>query len=324
MQFTPTDRADAVMRRRRKVANMLHSMALLSGLVGLLALCGWILAGPEGALWALAAGAVSLLISPRVSPRMVLGLFGARRLQRHQAPDLFRLVEAIARRAGLPKAPELHCVASPSLNAFAVGSPRRAAIAVTDGLLRALSLRELAGVLAHEMSHVRNNDLFVMGLADTVATLMRLMASLGLLLLLLNLPFMMEERQPVPWALVLILTFAPVVGALLQLALSRTREYDADLDAVHLTGDPAGLASALDRVDRVQGRFWEGMGTPKRRRESGPSILRTHPPTEDRIRRLAHLAPPPPVVPELPRLPLHLAMPPANDRPRLRAGGCWW
>ncbi|UKJ75820.1 zinc metalloprotease HtpX [Azospirillum brasilense] len=327
--FMPTDQAAADLRRRHKIANVLQSLLLLGGMVLLLALCGMILAGVEGVLWALLGGAVSLLFSPRLSPRMVLGMFGAGRLTYAEAPVLFDALAAIARRAELPAVPELWYVASPALNAFAVGSRRRSVIAVTDGLLRALSLRELAGVLAHEVSHVRNNDLTVMGLADTVTNLTRLMSVFGMALLILNLPLLMMRQEAVPWLLVVVLIAAPWIGVLLQLALSRTREFDADLDAAHLTGDPEGVASALARIERLQHSPWEGLRFPGRRRaQSIPSLLRTHPDTEERVRRLMALRTPPPVLPGLDAHPLHarphLAMPAALRRPRYRIGGYWY
>ncbi|MGQ9370067.1 zinc metalloprotease HtpX [Azospirillum sp. ST 5-10] len=308
---------------RRKRANLIQSALLLGGMVLLLGLCGWLVAGPEGVFWAFVAGAVGLAVGPRVSPRLVLAMFGARRLAPAEAPRLFAVVDAIARRAELPRPPDLYYLPSAALNAFTVGGRSGAAIAVTDGLLRALSLRELAGVLAHEISHVRNNDLVVMGLADLVASLTRFMSLFGMLLLLLNLPLVMMEREPVPWGLALVLTLAPLAGALLQLALSRTREFDADLDAARLTGDPVGLAAALERIERVQGRFWEGMMLPGRR-NADPSLLRTHPETGERIRRLLELRAPAAMLPELEAMPVAVPFPMVVRRPRYRAHGFWY
>ncbi len=309
---------------RHKVMNLLHSALLLGGMVLLLAVCGWVVAGWEGVVWAFVAGAVGLVISPRVSPHLVLSLFGARRLGYREAPRLFDVVAAVAGRAGLPRPPDLYYVPSAALNAFAVGRRDTAAIAVTDGLLRALSLRELAGVLAHEISHIRNNDILVMGLADTVASLTRFMSLFGMMLLILNLPLTMLEQEPVPWGLALLLTAAPLAGALLQLALSRTREFDADLDAARLTGDPVGLAAALERIERVQGGFSEGLFLPGRRRSADPSLLRTHPDTRERIRRLLEMHPPDPVPGEWEPMPVMLPFPVVVRRPRFRPHGFWY
>jgi Zn-dependent protease with chaperone function len=131
------------------------------------------------------------------------------------------------------------------LNAFAVGRPDDAVIALTDGLLRNLTLRELAGVLAHETSHIRNHDLWLMGLADLDSRLTRLMTLVGLLLMILALPLWWAGVTNLPWLVIPLLVLAPQLTTLFERALSRARELDADLDAAGLTGDPAGLASAL-------------------------------------------------------------------------------
>jgi heat shock protein HtpX len=174
------------------------------------------------------------------------------------------------------------------LNAFAVGAPNQAAIAVTDGLLRNLTLREVAGVLAHEISHVRSNDLWVMGLADLFSRATSLMSLMGQFLLLLNIPLLLFGQAAINWFVVLLLIFAPNLSALAQLALSRTREYDADLNAARLTGDPEGLARALQKIEHVQGGWLERIFMPGRRVPE-PSLLRTHPQTDERISRLLAL-----------------------------------
>jgi heat shock protein HtpX len=174
------------------------------------------------------------------------------------------------------------------MNAFAVGTPDDAAIAVTDGLIRNLSLRQLAGVLAHEMSHVRNGDLKVMALGDVLTRITSFMAQVGYLSLLISLPAMLAAGMKVPWLALAGLILAPLIGGLLQLALSRTREYDADLDAAAITGDPEALASALAVLEKKQGRKWEGLVLPGGRIPD-PSILRTHPKAEERIARLLNL-----------------------------------
>ncbi len=332
MAFASSDGAVAGLRRRHKIGNLVQSLLLLGGMVLMLALCGWILAGSDGLIWALVGGGISLLLSPRLSPRVILGMFGARRLSYAEAPRLFEAVGAIARRAGLPVPPELWYIASPTLNAFAVGRRRQSAIAVTDGLLRSLDLRELAGVLAHEISHIRNNDLAVMGLADTVTNLTRLMSLFGIALLIINLPLLVMQPEATPWLLILLLIAAPWGGALMQLALARTREFDADLDAAHLTGDPEGIATALARIDGLQRGPWEGPffsgRFPSRRAPPVPSLLRTHPHTEERVRRLMELGagrrPAARAFPGLDRTPLPLGVPRAVRRPRYRLGGYWY
>jgi heat shock protein HtpX len=266
-------------------------------MLAILGSCAWTVWGVEGLLWAVIAGALALLLTPSVAPEWVMRMYRAVPLRPQDAPGLYHLVQNLAGRAGLERAPRLYYVPSRLLNAFAVGSRDDAAIALTDGLIRTLSPRELAGVLAHELSHVRNNDLWIMSLADLMSRLTSLLSWLGQFLLILNLPVLLMGGVAVPWLLVLVLIFAPTLMALLQLALSRAREHDADLDAATLTRDPRGLASALAKLDRLQGRYWEEILLPGRRMPE-PSLLRTHPPTEERIARLLALAggdEPPPV-----------------------------
>jgi heat shock protein HtpX len=272
-----------------RLTNRLHTVLLLGGMIGLLAACGWIVAGPEGGLWALALGGISLAFAPRMSPQMVLGLYGAVPVRPWDLPNAVRVLNELAERAGLPAPPQLYWIPSPTLNAFAMGRPDDAAIAVTDGMIRSLTLRELSGVLAHEISHVRNGDLWLMGLADTVSRLTRMMSLFGQILLLFNLPLLLTGAVTIPWGLILLLVLAPTIGALLQLALSRTREYDADLGGALLTGDPMALAGALRKLERNGRGLWESLLMPGRR-DPNPSLLRTHPPTEERIRRLAALS----------------------------------
>jgi heat shock protein HtpX len=264
-------------------------LLLLGGMVALLSACGWILAGPQGIVWALIAGGLSLLFSPRVSPKLVLRLYRARPLHPTELPAVYQVLTRVCERAGLPQVPVLYYVPSRMLNAFAVGQSQEATIALTDGLLRHLTLRELAGVIAHEVSHVRNRDLWIMGLADAIGRITSVMSFLGMVLLVINLPFLLVGRaESVPWLLIPLLVLAPTIGSLLQLALSRTREVDADLDAAGITGDPRGLASVLAKLQRFQGGLFETLFLPGRRLPD-PSLLRTHPSTEERIRRLLSL-----------------------------------
>lgn len=313
-------------RRRHKAANLIHSLLLLGGMTAITALCAWALFGVEGLFWGALGGALALLLSPRVSPRVILPMYRARPITRGQLPELVEVVERIAPKADLPRPPTLYYVPSSTLNAFAVGSPEDSSIAVTDGMLRAMSLREMVGVLAHEISHIRNRDLWVMNLADTMSRLTATMAHIGFFLVFFTLPLSLAGEMRFPWMLILFLWLAPTAGSLLQLALSRTREYDADLDAAALTGDPVALASALGKIERRQGRVWEDLFMPGRRIPD-PSLLRTHPPTEERIRRLLALRPPRDRAPEesfRPVLQVHHPMSPVSGGPRWRFSGHWY
>jgi heat shock protein HtpX len=216
------------------------------------------------------------------------------------------------------------------MNAFAVGRRDDAVIGVTDGLLRALNLRELTGVLAHEMSHIRNNDVWLMGIADLAGRITRMMSLFGMGLLLFSVPMWLQGGSLVSFVLIMLLVFAPQLTTLLQLALSRSREFDADLDAAGLTGDPAGLSSALAKLERQQRTPWEQILFPGRKLPEA-SLLRSHPPTRDRIARLASLyedtdqttvlsalgmADPMPL--------LRAPMSPITTRPRGRLMGYWY
>ena len=279
---------NAAEQRRHKWRNRLHSLILLGGMIGLLALCGFVVFGPDGLIGLALAGGVLLLLSPQVSPQLVLRRYRAREIGH---PELLWLLDALSQRAELPRRPRIFSIDSqimPVMNAFAVGSRNNAAIVVTDIMLARLSIRELAGVIAHEVSHVRNDDLWLMGLADLVGRLTRAMSLAGIVLIVLFLPTWLMGTVELPWLLLPLLLFAPQVTVLLQLALSRTREFDADLDAAGLTGDPEGLASALDKLERFQRGVWEQILMPGYRLPE-PSVLRTHPPTAERVARLLAL-----------------------------------
>lgn len=271
-----------------KLRNLLHSVLLVLGMAMLVSLSAWALWGDEGVLWGLTAAILAMALSPSVPPSVVLSLYRAQPVSRADLPEVYAGLDELARRAGLPVTPRLYYLPSSMLNAFATGSRRAAAIAVTDGMLRNLTLREMLGVLAHEVSHIASGDLWIMSMADAMSRVTAFMSYVGLFLLALNLPLIALGQVAVPWLLVFVLLLAPSVMSLLQLALSRTREFDADLEAARLSGDPEGLASALAILERRQGRLWEGVLLPGRR-VPDPSLLRTHPPTCQRIRRLMQL-----------------------------------
>ena len=273
-------------RRRHRLLNMVHTWLLATGSLILLAVTAWIFAGPFGLIAAIVVGGVTMAAVRRVSPRMVLAMYKAKPVTRADFPAGLAIVEELARRAGLPATPKLYVVPSKMMNAFAVGRRGDSAIAITDALALRLTQRELAGVLAHEVSHIAHEDVRVMAFADMVARYTSLMSTVGIVSLFLNLAgFAGGYDAPIPWLGVAVLVFAPTVGGLLQLALSRTREFDADLGAAMLTGDPDGLAAALSKLERAQGRMWESLVLPGGRIPD-PSILRSHPPTDQRIERL--------------------------------------
>ena len=312
---------------RHTVHNFLQSLLLVAGMAAIAWACVSLLWGNDAALWTVIIFAVMMLLTPQVSKTVILKAFHARRLTARDFPAGIALVEALAARAGLPQAPKFYYVPSSQPNAFAVGSRTDGAIAISDGLLRLLDRRELAGVLAHEISHIANRDLWIMGLADIMARLTTLTSYVGQFLLLFNLPLLLTGRAHVSWFAIALLILSPSLMSLLQLALSRTREYDADLGAVELTGDPGGLASALAKLERATGTFWEDILLPGRRIPD-PSLLRTHPPTRERIKRLLELSPEFQPLPETgpagaPALFQARHFPVIHQRPRMRITGIW-
>jgi len=285
--LTPLDPLNKV---RHKWRNRLHTVLLAGGSLLLLVACAYVFAGLAGIFWAALLGGLSLWMSARMSPDLILRLYKARRLEPEDFPEGHRILRLIAARADLPAPPDLYYVPSNLMNAFSVGTPQDSAIGVTDALIRRLTPRQFAGVIAHELSHIRNEDIKVMALADMVSRLTSVMSMVGLFTLFLNFPAILAGGGRVPWLGIALLWTAPTIGALLQLALSRAREYDADLDAAGLTGDPEGLASALVHLEKSQGRMWEMMLPGGRVPQ--PSVLRSHPKTSERVRRLLSLKPP--------------------------------
>ncbi|MEJ2620918.1 MAG: zinc metalloprotease HtpX [Candidatus Thiodiazotropha sp.] len=270
---------------KHKVRNFIQTLLLLGGMSMLLALCVELLFGHALWLWVFIGAAVIIFSLPDMSPRWLLRLYQAQPIHPNQAPQLCMIAEELSRRAELDFTPALYWIPSQTNNAFTVGHRDNAAIALTDGLLQRLSLRELTAVLAHETAHLANHDIRLMGIADLISRLTHLMSSLGLLLLLISLPLLFLGDSPFSLWGILLLIISPSLSAVMQLGLSRIREFDADLLAAELTGDPKGLASALDKIAYPHGRFWQKLLFPGYRRPE-PSLLRSHPDTEQRIERL--------------------------------------
>lgn len=286
--MTPFLNPERLAEHRRR--NLLHSILLVAGMSLIVMVSSSLIWSWSGALGAGLFVAAVALIGPRVPPEAVMRLYNGVPVDARHGAQLLRLVEILADRAELARHPRLYVIPSTTLNAFAAGSPTNAAIGITEGLLRRLDLRQVAGVIAHEMSHIRNNDLRVMAMADALTRFTQVLAYFGLLLGFLNIPLMVMGFDTFSWVAILLLYLAPTLASLLQMGLSRTREYDADLEAVGLTGDPGGLASALGALERYQGHFWEDLMMPvPSRRIPHPSLLRSHPDTADRIARLREL-----------------------------------
>lgn len=307
--------------------NLLHSIVLIGGIASVLATAAYLLYGSGGIVFAFTSVILLSLLAPQVPPEVLMRLYRGQ-LQAPGRDQLSRIVDELSARAELPVRPDFYVIPSATVNAFATGSPSRSAIAVTEGLLRRLTLREIAGVIAHEMSHIRNNDLWLMNLADIMTRYVQVMSYVALYLAIMNVLAVTTGDMMVSWWGIALLYVAPSISSLLQLGLSRTREFDADREGAMLSGDPLGLASALTRLDSSTGRFWEDLTFPvPARRTPQPSLLRTHPPTEERVARLRSMVPgmhmPPIAVVEEPMISL-IGCGPVAMRPRFRWPGVWF
>lgn len=276
-------------QKQHSFLNLVHTWLLVGGSLLLLAICAYAFLGTTGVVYAGIFGGISLFMASRISPQVVLKMYKAQKISPAQFPIGHQILDQLVERSGLEHRPELYVIPSNMMNAFAVGRKNNSAIAMTDRLVRMMTQRELAGIMAHEMAHITNEDIKVMAIADMVSRFTSMVSTFGFFALFANLPSILFGGEAnIPWLVVILLMGAPTLGGLLQLALSRTREFDADIGAALLTGDPDGLASALVKLENAQKQHWEGMVLPSGR-VPNPSILRTHPKTEDRIERLMAL-----------------------------------
>ncbi len=273
--------------RQHRWRNRLEAFVLVAGIATVLGLSLWLMFGNE--TWALVLMLVFVPLlwcfASRIPVDWLLRGAGARVLRQHQTPDLHRMVALLSFKAGLEQPPRLFWLPGAEPNAYTVGQGSQASIAISDALFQRLSYAELAGVLAHEISHIRNHDIQLMTMADTVTRLTQLMSVLAQLSVLLCIPLWLMGEVSISFLGVGLLIIAPVLSELLQWALSRSREFRADLDACELTGDPCALASALGKLEWRQ-RFYGLHWMLRRKGEGAPELLRSHPPTEERIRRL--------------------------------------
>ncbi|HZP43260.1 MAG TPA: zinc metalloprotease HtpX [Candidatus Binatia bacterium] len=281
------------------MSNALKTVLLLGLLTGLLLWVGQLVGGTQGLVVGFVIAAAMNLGSYWFSDRIVLAMYGAREVSEADAPDLFRIVRELAAGAHMPM-PRVYVVQSDSPNAFATGrSPEHAAVAVTEGILHILTPDELRGVLAHELSHVRNRDTLISAIAATLAGVVMLVARLAYWGALFG-GMRRDERDEGGGALGLLATIivAPLAATLIQLAISRAREYQADSSGAQLSHSPLSLASALQKIARASGRVPLDAGPATAHlwivnplsRNWLASLFSTHPPIEERIRRLRAMA----------------------------------
>ena len=278
--------------------NFARTGLLLAALTALLLVVGYLLGGRGGAVIALAIAVATNVWAWWSSDKMVLRMHDARPVTRASAPDLYALVQDLAQRAQLPL-PAIYLIESDQPNAFATGrDPYHSAVAVTRGLLASLSREELAGVIAHELAHIKHRDTLTMTIAATIA---------GAIGFLGQFAFFFggsarDGERPNPIAAILIMILAPLAATLVQMAISRTREFSADRTGAEISGQPRALASALQRIEQT-GRD-RIMATAEHNPASAhlfiinplrlggiDGLFRTHPSTEERIRRLLALEP---------------------------------
>jgi heat shock protein HtpX len=311
--------------RQHRFRNSLQTLLLMLALGGLCAWLAWFIGGIPLALFTTIFILFSYRLNPIASPQMAIRLFRGQPLTPAQAPELYRLLHQLTSRAGLQTMPLLFYLPSDVMNAFTTGTPRQAAIGLSDGLLRRMEQRELAAVLAHELMHIVNRDIRMMAFADLTSRVTSFFSLAGQILLLINLPLFLFTEASLPWGPILLLLFAPTLSSLVQLALSRNREYEADRGAAELSGDPLALASALTKMEGPNQHLLEQILLPGPRIPE-PSLLRTHPPTEERIRRLQQLAedipPPQPLITTIDDLQHLLADRPLH--PRWHRNGLWY
>ncbi|MCK5662936.1 MAG: zinc metallopeptidase [Thiotrichaceae bacterium] len=310
---------DKAQWRKHKLFNSIQSLVLIVALAIILGFLGNLIGGKFLAFFAIGGIFVLYFFNPVVSPYLVLKTYRTRLITPAQAPNLYAVLRLLAKRADLPSVPKLYYLPSNIMNAFAVGMPENAVITLSDGILRSLSPREIAAVLAHEISHIAHEDMRIMGFADLVSRLTNFLSLIGQFLLILSLPLLLFGIVIISWTAIFILIFAPIVTDLLQLALSRNREYDADLGAVRLLNDPEALASALLKMGGgsiLTQILKPGYHSPE------PSLLRTHPPIKERIRRILSLRQHASILPFYqPDLPLFLLMAPTPLRPLWHLNG---
>lgn len=334
----PSTDAQAVPQRARDMLGTLVAQARAvqpagAAVMGLALLIGTMLALACFLLWSLPGAAVAVVVmaaayagAPFLPPELLLKLYRAEPLDVRHGLPFYQMTDALTHRAGLASMPKLFVIPSLTVSAFSAGKSERAAIALTEGLLRRLSLAETGAVLAHEISHIRHGDLATMARADGLSRITQLMWVGSLALLAVRLPDYLTGQSRMPWLAIALLFAAPAVSSLVQLAVSRRQEFDADLDAVRLTGNQRCVATAIAKLEADQGSFAEDVLLPSRRIPL-PSLQRAHPRTEARLARLERIEAmpqhPPLAVAEAPMVTM-VGRGPGSLRPRYRLTGLWY
>ncbi len=276
--------------------NNLKTTVLLAGLTGLLLVIGQHWGGQQGMVLMLILAAVMNLGSYFFSDKIALKMSGAKPVSRDEAPRLYQIVERLAAKANIP-VPKIYRIPTNSPNAFATGrNPSHASVAVTDGILEICTDEEIEGVLAHELGHVKNRDILISAVVATVAGAITLIARMVMYAEIFGLGGgRSDDRRGGAASGLAMMVLAPFAAMLIQLAISRSREYEADSTGAHITGNPQGLARALDKIDKWAKRVpmiasptmaHMFIYQPLTTGEVFSSLFSTHPPIRKRIERL--------------------------------------
>jgi heat shock protein HtpX len=275
--------------------NMTKTTLLLAMLTGFFVVVGGLLGGTNGMIIALVFAAAINMAAWWFSDKMALKMSRAREVTPQEAPELHRLVEVLAKRAGIPK-PGVHIIDSPTPNAFATGrSPAKGAVAATTGLMQMLNRDELAGVMAHEIAHIKNRDTLISSIAATIAGAISMIADMAIWSMIFS-GGNEEEGGSAGAGGFLMLILAPIAALIIQMAISRSREFVADAEGARILGDPQPLADALRKLE---------IGVKQRPMNVSPAtshlyivnpvfggmagLFSTHPATEKRIARLQEM-----------------------------------
>ncbi len=281
------------------MGNRIKTTILLTILTIMLILIGNLIAGQNGMIFALIFAGMMNLGAYWFSDKLVLAMYRAKEISESESPMLHRVVDRLAMKAGIPK-PKVYYVPSPAPNAFATGrNPRHAAVAVTDGILRLLNEDELEGVIAHELSHIKNRDTLISAIAATVAGAIVMLADMAKWALIFGGGHRDDDRNSNPIGVLALAILAPLAATIIQLAISRSREYMADASAARIVGTPMGLVNALRKLEIASGRVPLEANPATAHMFivnplSGKSFLTlfsTHPPIEERIKRLMRISP---------------------------------
>jgi heat shock protein HtpX len=273
--------------------NLLKTAVLMAAITALFMTIGRLLGGHQGMVIALVIALGMNFFSYWFSDKLVLRMYNAQEVDAQTAPRFYRLVQELAQRAELPM-PRVYLINEDAPNAFATGrNPEHAAVAATTGILRSLSERELRGVMAHELAHVKHRDILISTISATMAGAISMLANFAMFFGGRD-----DEGHPVnPIVSLLVMLLAPLAASLIQMAISRAREFEADRGGAELSGDPQALASALQKIHRL------AQGLPLETTERHPEtaqmmimnplsggglsgLFSTHPSTEERVARL--------------------------------------